>query len=94
MEIKVYDKAIWHIDDGFAVDQVLSHFSFIMNWSKQHRLLSDEGEEILSFGIDESISLHSRMFTEKGNCFMERFYDKYISNVSNNPEMENDFNTL
>ena len=51
MKTKVYDKASWHIDAGEPTSSVLSHFKFIINWCNQNNLLTDEGEEILEFGI-------------------------------------------
>ena len=66
-KVKVYDKASWHIDAGEPVNNVLTHFKFIMNWCNKNNLLSDEGKEVLEFGIDKSISIHSRLLNERGN---------------------------
>lgn len=95
MKTKVYDKANWHLINDMSKELVLKHFSFIMNWANNNQLLSDEGKEILELGVDESISLHSRMFNERGNKFMENFYDKYIS-ADNDLEssMNNDLNLI
>ena len=90
MKTTVYDKAAWHIDAGEPIGKVLEHFKFIMNWSNQNRLLSDEGEEILEFGIDDSISIHSRLFTERGNMFMTKHYDTFISAQSEQSSEMND----
>ena len=79
MKTKVYDKASWHIDAGEPTSSVLSHFKFIIDWCNQNNLLTDEGEEILEFGIDESISIHSRLLNERGNMFMTKYYDMFIS---------------
>lgn len=79
MKLVIYDKAAWHIDAGENKQMALDHFSFIMTWCKENKLLSDEGLELVEMDIDDSISLHSRMFTEKGNAFMQQFYDKFIS---------------
>ncbi len=86
MKTKVYDKASWHIDGGENLDKVLAHFNFIMSWCCSNKLLSDEGKEIADLGIDQSISFHSRMFTDKGNIFMEKHYDKFIDATSNNKD--------
>lgn len=75
----IYDKAIWHIDAGENKKTVLDHFTFIMNWLQENRLLSNEGIEILKLGIDESISINSRMLNERGNRFMTMYYDSFIS---------------
>lgn len=79
MKTKVYDKASWHIDAGEPTSSVLSHFKFIINWCNQNNLLTDEGEEILELGIDDSISIHSRLLNERGNMFMTKYYDMFIS---------------
>lgn len=79
MKTIVYDKASWHIDAGEPTNSVLAHFKFIMNWCDQNKLLSDEGLEILEFGIDDSISLHSRLLNDRGNVFMTKYYDTFIS---------------
>ena len=95
MKTLVYDKASWHIDAGEPADRVLAHFKFIMNWCNQNSLLSDEGEEILEFGIDDSISIHSRLLNERGNMFMKKFYDTFISaNIENRSEMDEMLKTI
>ena len=95
MKTLVYDKASWHIDAGEPADRVLAHFKFIMNWCDQNNLLSDEGEEILEFGIDDSISIHSRLLNERGNMFMKKFYDTFISaNIENRSEMDEMLKTI
>ena len=76
MKTIVYDKASWHIDAGEPTNSVLAHFKFIMNWCDQNNLLSDEGTEILE---DDSISLHSRLLNDRGNVFMTKYYDTFIS---------------
>ena len=78
MKTLVYDKASWHIDAGEPADRVLAHFKFIMNWCNQNNLLSDEGEEILEFGIDDSISIHSRLLNERGNMFMNTCLKSFV----------------
>lgn len=94
MKTKVYDKAIWQIESGKNTKEVLKHFKMIMEWCEKNRLLSDEGKEILSFGVDESISLHSRLFTKQGNDFMEKYYDKYISAIVVQDSMNDDLKKL
>jgi len=95
MKTLVYDKASWHIDAGEPVERVLAHFKFIMNWCNQNNLLSDEGEEILEFGIDDSISIHSRLLNKRGNLFMEKYYDMFISaNSEHSFEMDEKLKTL
>lgn len=79
MKTKVYDKAAWHLDAGEPKSKVLAHFNFIMAWCHKNNLLSDEGDEILEIGVDESISINSRMLNERGNLFMAKYYDSFIS---------------
>lgn len=89
MNTTVYDKASWHIDAGEPKRSVLAHFTFIMFWCDQNNLLSDEGAEILELGIDDSISLHSRLLNDRGNVFMTKYYDMFIS-AQNNQSAEMD----
>lgn len=79
MKTTVYDKASWHIDAGEPRNGVIEHFKFILSWCKKNNLLSTEGEEIFEFGVDDSISIHSRLLNERGNLFMAKFYDSFIS---------------
>lgn len=79
MKTIVYDKAVWHIDAGENKATVLEHFKSIMYWCHKNSLLSEEGEEIMEFGIDDSISVNSRMLNERGNLFMAKYYDSFIS---------------
>jgi len=74
----IYDKASWHIDNGESKKQVLDHFRFFMNWLSDNDLLSEDGKEIENLKIDDSISIHSGMLNDKGNSFMERFYNNFI----------------
>ncbi len=76
MKVQVYDKVAWQLDGGMNEEIVLAHFKFIMDWCHKTGLLSPEGEEIYELGIDDSCSLHQRMFNEKGNLFMQEYYDK------------------
>lgn len=95
MKTKVYDKASWHIDAGESASNVLAHFEFVMNWCNQNNLLTAEGEEILSLGVDASISIHSRLFNERGNMFMTKFYDMFISAQSDQfSKMSEKLNTI
>ena len=83
MKTIVYDKAAWHIDAGENKSNVLEHFKFIMTWCHKNNLLSAEGEEILELGVDDSISIHSRMLTGRGNVFMTKYYDSFFINARN-----------
>ena len=70
MVMKIYDKASWHIDANEQKKDVVERFNKIMQWCSTHDLLNEEGREIVASGIDDSISLHSQMFTIDGNNFM------------------------
>ena len=95
MKTKVYDNASWHIDAGEPTSSVLSHFKFIINWCNQNNLLTDEGEEILEFGIDASISIHSRLLNDSGNMFMTKYYDMFISaQIEQSSEMNEMLKTI
>lgn len=76
-----YDKASWHIDQGENKNKVLEHFDFFLTWAHNKGILSGEGEELYKEGLgsDPSISLHSGMFTQKGNKFMAEYYDDFIA---------------
>ena len=95
MKTTVYDKASWHIDAGETKTNVLSHFKFIMTWCHVNNLLNDEGEEVFEFGLDESISIHSWMLNERGNMFMAKFYDSFISaQIDQQQEMDKLLKTI
>ena len=95
MKTKVYDKASSHIEAGEPPSSVLSHFKFIIDWCNQNNLLTDEGEEILELGIDASISIHSRLLNERGNMFMTKYYDMFISaQIEQSSEMNEMLKTI
>ena len=79
MDLKIYDKAQWHIDNGMEAEGVIKHFVFIFNWLNEFNLLSSDGIEMLDIGIDSSISLNEKMVNISGKNFLEKNYDKYIS---------------
>ena len=75
MDLTLYDKASWHIDAAEPANDVIERFRKIINWCNAHNSLSAEGMELISIGIDDSISLHSRLFTATGNKFMQWMFD-------------------
>lgn len=81
--MKVYDKAMWHIDGGEDKEEVIAKFKVIFSFLKGKDMLSDEGKEIMEFEIDSSISLHERLLTAEGNKFIEEYYDSIINLKSN-----------
>ncbi|MBQ8133910.1 MAG: hypothetical protein IJ192_05850 [Clostridia bacterium] len=82
--MKIFDKASWHIDSGMEETDVINKFKKIFDALDSLSLLSDEGYEILDFGIDDSISLNENMVNEKGRLFLEEYYDKIIGYDTNN----------
>ncbi|MBO5731840.1 MAG: hypothetical protein J6R67_11620 [Treponema sp.] len=76
--MKVYDKAIWHIDGGESKDEVLKKFATIFTYLKKNEMLTDEGLEIFDLGIDSSVSLHERLVNDKGKVFLDKTYDSLL----------------
>ena len=89
MKYKVYDKVAWQLDGGQEEDLVISHFKFIMKWCHDVGILSKDGEELYELGVDDSCSLHERMFTEKGKMFMEKFYNSIANTIEGDQEKLN-----
>ena len=58
---------------------VIAHFEFIFQWLNEHDMLSPDGLEILEIGIDEDVSLHEGLVNENGLIFLNKFYDKLIT---------------
>lgn len=74
----VYDKASWQIDNGINKNVVIEHFSTVFKWLKKHDMLNKDGNDILSFGIDEDTSLDDQLITDEGKRFLSEYYDKLI----------------
>lgn len=77
--MKIFDKASWQIDNGMSKEVVIAHFEFIFQWLNEHDMLSPDGLEILEIGIDEDVSLHEGLVNESGLIFLNKFYDKLIT---------------
>ena len=77
----IYDKAHWQIDAGEDVNLVIEHFQFMFDWLNEYNLLSDYGKEILEDGIDEDVILNDEMLNSSGQRFLNKYYDKYISEI-------------
>lgn len=77
--MKVFDKALWHIDAGEDKGVVLAKFQAVFGFLAEKDLLSEEGQEILEFGIDDNISLNEDMVTEEGAAFLDKHYDEVIN---------------
>lgn len=81
MDLQVYDKADWQIDNGIAKDQVVEHFKTIFAWLNKNKLLNPKGIEVFEFGIDSEVSLHSELLTDIGCLLMNKYYDTYLKSV-------------
>ena len=76
--MKIFDKAQWHIDAGEDANEVVSKIRKVFEFLDKKGMLTNEGKEMIDFGIDSSISLNERMLTEKGYNFLEKYYDNII----------------
>ena len=77
--MKVFDKALWHIDAGEDKEVVLAKLQTVFDFLAEKDLLSEEGQEVLEFGIDDSVSLNEDMVTEEGAAFLDKHYDEVIN---------------
>ena len=80
--MKIIDKASWQIDGGFPPYIVVTHFKRVFSWLEEKDLLTQEGKEILEFGIDDSVSLHERLITPEALAFLDAKYDDYLRHNS------------
>ena len=79
--MKIYDKAMWQIDNGVEKSMVINHFKFVFEWLKNQNMLNNNGLEIFDIGIDEEVSLNESLLTDKGNEFVDMYYDELISSA-------------
>lgn len=86
--MKIYDKAVWQLDNGMNDDVVIKHFTFIFNWLKKNNMLNKDGLDILEIGIDEDVSLNERLVTEEGIKFLDMFYDEFIKESKYDASLE------
>lgn len=86
--MKIYDKAVWQIDNGADESAVVNHFQFVFEWLNSNKLLNKDGLEILEIGIDEEVSLNEDLLTTKGNEFLDKYYDALISKSEYDIEIE------
>lgn len=76
--LKIYDKAVWQIDEGIPSELVVNHFKIVFTWLKKHDMLSEEGKEELEDGIDSEASLNEELLTQEGTSFLDNYYDKFL----------------
>jgi len=77
----IIDKAAWQIDGGVPEELVVKHFQAVFLWLDRHGMLSDEGQEELSDGIDDCASLNEDLLTSEALVFLEQCYDEYLKEV-------------
>lgn len=75
----IFDKALWHIDAGEDKAAVLAKFQAVFSFLNEKELLSEDGQEIFEFGIDDSVSLNEDMVTKEGAAFLYKHYDEVIN---------------
>lgn len=78
MEFKVYEKMAWHCDDQRLMGVINQILVELMEWLDSNNLLSSEGAEIKSLGVDDDFSLHSRLLTDAGNALLSQKYDEWF----------------
>lgn len=76
--MEIFDKAMWHIDNGENPKDVVAKFNTVFGFLNKHHMLSTEGIELYELGIDSSISLHERLVNSIGAAFLKEYYDSLI----------------
>ena len=76
--MKIFDKISWHIDAGEDLRANIQRFEVIFDYLNSHDMLSEDGKEILELGIDKESSLHSKLLTDKGLLFCEKYEDMIV----------------
>ena len=76
--MKVYDKAMWHIDGGEEKEDVIKRFKVVFNFLNSNNMLNDDGLEVWEYCMDESVSLHTGLLNKKGINFLDQSYDNII----------------
>jgi hypothetical protein len=84
MDLIIYDKYSWHLDNGIDSVKLNAYFQQLAAFLQKHQLLNVYGLEILSSGIDSSLSITSKMLTDKGNSFLSTWYDKHLESIDLN----------
>jgi len=70
----------------------VSHFRIVFKWLHQKHLLSADGEEEYSDGIDDTASLNEELLTDEGLKFLKEYYDVYLKRLTNENKYGNDTN--
>lgn len=77
-DMKIYDKASWHLDKNADKNEIIAKFTKVFEFLHKNSLLNKDGEELYNIGIDSSISLHSKLVTDDGKNFLDKYYDSVI----------------
>lgn len=81
-----YDKIEWHMgkDDETPDSKVVSHFRIIMEWLKDHNMLTDEGVSDLEVNWGPDFSITDEQLTPQGQEFMKDHYQEWLSSLTSN----------
>lgn len=83
-KVIVYDKVSWHFPEGKrcpSLEAAKAHFYVLAGWIKENDLLSDEGDEVISLGVDSEFSITSAMLNKKGNYVLSKYYADWLRNI-------------
>jgi len=84
MPLKVYDKVSWHFPEGNncpSIEAATRHFRVLVDWLRQHALLSPFGEAVAEQEMGEDFSVTSEMLTEKGQALLDKHYDDWLDTL-------------
>ena len=76
--VKIYDKASWHIDCGEDEKTVIDRFKAIFDFLNLKELLNEDGKELFDLGIDNSVSIHENLVTDKGKILLDKVFDDIL----------------
>ena len=91
MDTTIYDKFTWHLDAGIDKDKLIYYFKKLMDFLKNHQLLNKDGLEIYDLGVDSSLSINSKLLTDKGNTLFTLWFDKYLATIDFNKDIDFSF---
>ena len=87
--IKVYDKVTWHFPEGNkcpSAESAKRQFNAVMRWLSKENLLTDEGKESWSAGVDMDFSITSAMLTDRGNQLFRSRYSQWLNQLDYDKE--------
>lgn len=83
-ETTVYDKVSWHFPEGKScpsLEAAKAHFKAIMQWLKEHNLLTEEGLDAYEAGIDDDFAITSTMLNDIGNKILREYYSDWLRSI-------------